>query len=52
MKEDLAVAETKLTSELAEAYEEVSRVHHELQLLQQQVTDKLNTLAEHLKLIR
>lgn len=48
MKEDLAVAETKLASELAEAYEEVSRVRHELQLLQQQVTDKLNTLAEHL----
>ena len=31
-----------------EAYEEVSRVRHELQLLQQQVTDKLNTQAEHL----
>ncbi len=41
MKDDLAVAETKLASRL-------SRVRHELQLLQQQVTDKLNTLAEHL----
>ena len=45
VKEDLAVAEAKLAStdtELAEAHEEVSRVRHELQLLQQQVTD-LNT---------
>ena len=37
VKEDLAVAEAKLAStdnELAEAHEEVSRVRHELQLLQ------------------
>ena len=48
VKEDLAVAEAKLATndtELAEAHEEVSRVRHELQLLQQQVTD-LNTRAE------
>ena len=52
VKEDLAVAEAKLastdTTELAEAHEEVSRVRHELQLLQQQVTD-LNTRAEQIK---
>ena len=45
VNEDLAVAEAKLTStdtELAEAHEEVSHVRHELQLLQQQITD-LNT---------
>ena len=51
VKEDLAVAEAKLTStdtELAEAHEEVSRVRQELQLLQQQVTD-LNTRAEQIK---
>ena len=40
VKEDLAVAE---------AHEEVSRVRHELQLLQQQVTD-LNTRAEQIKI--
>jgi len=38
VKEDLVVAEAKL----------VSRVRHELQLLQQQVTD-LNTRAEQIK---
>ena len=51
VKEDLAIAEAKLAStdnELAEAHEEVSRVRHELQLLQQQVTD-LNTRAEQIK---
>ena len=51
VKEDLAVAEAKLAStdtELAEAHEGVSRVRHELQLLQQQVTD-LNTRAEQIK---
>ena len=51
VKEDLAVAKAKLTStdtELVEAHEEVSRVRHELQLLQQQVTD-LNTRAEQIK---
>ena len=51
VKEDLAVAEAKLASndtELAEAHEEVSRVRHELQLLQQQVTD-LNARAEQIK---
>ena len=51
VKEDLAVAEAKLVStdtELAEAHEEVSRVRHELQLLQQQVTD-LNTGTEQIK---
>ena len=51
VKEDLAVAEATLAStdtELAEAHEEVSRVRHELQLLQQQVTD-LNTRAEQIK---
>ena len=45
VNEDLAVAEAKLTAtdtELAEAHEEVSHVRHELQLLQQQITD-LNT---------
>ncbi len=50
MKEDLAVAEAKLAStdtELTEAHEEVSRVRHELQLLQQ-VTD-LNTRVEQIK---
>jgi chromosome segregation ATPase len=51
LKEDLAVAEAKLASndtELSEAHEEVSRVRHEQQLLQQQVTD-LNTRAEQIK---
>ena len=51
VKEDQAVAEAKLAStdtELAEAHKEVSRVRHELQLLQQQVTD-LNTRAEQIK---
>ena len=51
VKEDLAVAEAKLAStdtKLFEAHEEVSRVRHELQLLQQQVTD-LNTRAEPIK---
>ncbi len=41
LKHDLATAEAKLASndsELLEAHEEVSRVHHEQQLLQQQVT--------------
>jgi len=43
--------EAKLAStdtELAEAHEEVSRIRHELQLLQQQVTD-LITRAEQIK---
>ena len=51
IEEDQAVAEAKLAStdtELAEAHKEVSRVRHELQLLQQQVTD-LNTRAEQIK---
>jgi len=51
LKEDLAVAEAKLASndtELSEAHEEVSRVRHEQQLLQQQVTD-LNARAEQIK---
>jgi chromosome segregation ATPase len=51
LKDDLAVAEAKLASndtELSEAHEEVSRVRHEQQLLQQQVTD-LNTRAEQIK---
>ena len=53
VKEDLAVAEAKLAfidNELAEAHEEVSRVRHELQLLQQQVTD-LNIRAEQIKAV-
>ena len=48
LKDDLAVAEAKLASndtELSEAHEEVSRLRHEQQLLQQQVTD-LNIRAE------
>ena len=51
VKDDLAVAEAKLASndtELLEAHEEVSRIRHEQQLLQQQVTD-LNTRAEQIK---
>ena len=51
MKDDLAAAEAKLASndaELHEAHEEVSRVRHEQQLLQQQVTD-LNTRAEQIR---
>ncbi len=51
LKDDLAAAEAKLASndtELSEAHEEVSRVRHEQQLLQQQVTD-LNTRAEQIK---
>ena len=51
LKEDLAVAEAKLASndtELSEAHEEMSRVRHEQQLLQQQVTD-LNARAEQIK---
>ena len=51
IEEDQAVAEAKLAStdtELAEAHKEVSRIRHELQLLQQQVTD-LNTRAEQIK---
>ena len=50
-KEDLAVAEAKLAStdtELPEAHEEVSRVRHELQLLQQEEKD-LNTRVEKIK---
>ncbi len=51
LKDDLAVAEAKLASnntELFEAHEEVSRVRHEQQLLQQQVAD-LNSRAEQIK---
>jgi hypothetical protein len=51
LKDDLAVAEAKLATnntELFEAHEEVTRVRHEQQLLQQQVTD-LNTRAEQIK---
>ena len=51
LKEDLAAAEAKLVihnAELQETHEEVSRVRHEQQLLQQQVAD-LNTRAEHIK---
>ena len=44
VKEDLAVAEAKLTS----TDTELAEVRHELQLLQQQVTD-LNTRAEQIK---
>ena len=50
-KDDLAAVEAKLASndaELHEAHEEVSRVRHEQQLLQQQVTD-LNTRAEQIR---
>jgi hypothetical protein len=49
LKDDLAVA--KLASndtELSEVHEEVSRLRHEKQLLQQQVTD-LNIRAEQIK---
>jgi len=51
LKDGLAVAEAKLASndnELSEAHEEVSRLQHEQQLLQQQVTD-LNIRAEQIK---
>jgi len=51
LKDGLAVAGAKLTSndtELSAAHEEVSRVRHEQQLLQQQVTD-LNIRAEQIK---
>jgi hypothetical protein len=51
LKEELAVAEAKLASndtELSEAHEEVSRVRHEHQLLQQEVTD-LNARAKQIK---
>ena len=51
LKDDLAVAQAKLASndtELSEAHEEVSRLRHEQQLLQQQVTD-LNIRAEQIK---
>ena len=51
LKDDLAAAEAKLAfndTELLEAHEEVSRVLHEQQLLQQQVTD-LNARAEQIK---